>query len=351
MFSDISSTSAIRMNGWNHTSDFCKQKISNGQMIHLLSETTNVCDQDCEYCYTVLLNLDIPHFHSKPLPGELVLEERLELIDEASKLGAVSYDIVGAGEPLLDPYFFRQVEHAVMRGMVPVIFTNGSILGDPNNEKKALIFANRLKDVGATVVVKWHSSDNLLHDSIVRRKHAGLKKDIAIQRLKNLGFNKESPTRLGVDNIIYQKTLAEIPGCLRMCRRENIFLVCSTFIPAGRTQKGNEVAASWKDITTVFEECRKIDESEFGIIHSSSMPYVGFGKTCTQYMGLYVNIQGYGYGCVGMSESYGNVRARSLREMWLERAVFLQKYDGGCPPRQRFYEMLVEFDESKKHFK
>src|SRR3989344_8949263 len=99
MLFDINNTAAIRMRGWHHDGNFCKEHLAQGKLIHLLAETSNVCDQDCEYCYTVLLTLDRPNFHARLLPGELSLEERKSLIDQAVELGAVSYDIVGAGEP------------------------------------------------------------------------------------------------------------------------------------------------------------------------------------------------------------------------------------------------------------
>ncbi len=349
MLLDIHNTAGVRMHGWNHDSDFCKAKIAQGEMIHLLAETSNICDFDCEYCYTVEVTLDNPRFHAKPLVGELSLEKRKSIIDEAVSLGAVSYDIVGAGEPLIDPLFFEQLEYAVSKGLTPIIFTNGSILGNPKFSEK---YAKRLWELGASVVIKWHSKDWSLHDQIVRRKGAAEKRDRAIELLKRIGFNKTSPTRLGIDNIIYQTTTPEIPDCLRMCRGENMFLVCSTYIPSGRTKKGNEKELPFPDLIKLYDECRSIDEKEFGIQHSGSMPYIGYGKTCTQYMGLYVTIQGDTFGCVGKSESYGNVKDYNLVDIWQKRLPLLQKYDGGCPPRQKFHELIEKIDaqEIKKIF-
>lgn len=338
MLSDIENTSPARMRGWHHSAEFCKDHIAAGKMIHLLAETSNVCDQDCEYCYTVLVTINNPDFHHSSLPGELSWEERKLLIDQAVELGAVTYDLVGAGEPLTDKLFLKQVEYASSKGLIPVVFTNGSILGHPVHGER---FARALFELDATVVVKWHSKDHQVHDEIVRRKGAGRKRDNALQLLKRLGFNRCTPTRLGIDNIVYQRTIAEVPDCLRMCREENVFLVCSSFIPSGRTSKGSERESSYEDISRVYEESRVIDEREFGLRHSGSMPYIGYGKTCTQYMGLYVTIQGEVHGCVGQTESYGNLRERPLAKMWQERLPLLRTYDGGCPPRQQYYQQLI----------
>lgn len=335
MLIDISNTAPIRLRGWHYDGAFCKQQISQGKMIHILAETSNICDQDCEYCYTVLLTLDRPNFHSHTLPGELSFEEQKNLIDQAVALGAVSYDIVGAGEPLLDSNFLRQIEYAALKGLIPIVFTNGSILGHKTYGPR---FAQRLWDLGASVVVKWHSANPNIHDAIVKRRGAWERADRAIQLLKQMGFNGTRPTRLGLDNIIYQRTIKEIPDCLRMCRRENTFLVCSTFIPSGRTQTVDAKTSSLQEVTDLYEKCRIIDEEEFGIYHSASMPYCGYGRTCTQYMGLYITIQGEIYGCVGQSEAYGNIRKRRLAEVWRERLPLLSGYDGGCLPRRNFYD-------------
>jgi MoaA/NifB/PqqE/SkfB family radical SAM enzyme len=338
MFTPVLSSdldSSPRMLGWQHSRQDCKSALDRGEMLHLLAETTNRCNQDCEYCYTVLDTVSADEvFHAAPLPGELSLQERIALIDVAADLGAKTYDIVGAGEPLIDPLCLPQIEHAVARGLQPVVFTNGSTLGSPHRGR---FLAQRLWELGATVVVKHHGSADI-HDRIVRRKGAAASRDRSLALLMELGFNACTPTRLGIDNIIYQATLAGIPDCLRWCRANNVYLVCSSFIPSGRTRKATERAADWKELGQVFAKCRKIDAEEFGILHSGKMPFVGSGSACTQYLGLYVTILGEVHGCVGKAETYGNVRNRPMSAMWQDRLPQLRSsFTGGCPPRQQFY--------------
>lgn len=326
------------MFGWNHTRQECQSALDRGEMLHLLAETTNRCDFDCEYCYTVLATVGQDEaFHATTLDGELTLPERLALIDTAADLGVQSYDIVGAGEPLLDPLCLPQIEHAVGRGMRTILFTNGSVL---SSLTKGRAVAERLRELGTTVVVKHHGPAEI-HDRIVRRKGAAARRDHALALLMELGFNAQTPTRLGIDTIVYQATLAGIPDCLRWCRENNVYLVCSSFIPSGRTQKATERAATWEELQDVFRACRRIDAEEFGVRHSGMMPFIGSGSACTQYFGLYVTILGDVHGCVGKMETYGNVRQRALADIWNERLPLLRtSFDGGCPPRQRFYESL-----------
>lgn len=327
-----------RMLSWNYSGQECRHALSQGRMLHLLAETTNRCDFDCEYCYTVLATAtDEEVSHVARLPGELGLSERLALIDAAVALGAKSYDIVGAGEPLLDPFCLERIEHAAKRGMRTTLFTNGSILG---SKIKGQRVAEKLWGLGATVVVKHHGPPDV-HDQIVRKKGAAERCDRALALLMSLGFNQTFPTRLGIDNIIYQATLSEIPESLRWCRENNVYLVCSSFIPSGRTRKATEQAATWLELQEVFEACRRIDAEEFGIHHSGKMPFIGSGCSCTQYLGLYVTILGDVHGCVGKMETYGNIRTRTLGSIWEERLPMLREaFDGGRSPRQRFYESL-----------
>lgn len=328
-----------RMLGWQHNDVASRAALAEGRPLHLLAETSNRCDLDCEYCYTVevLVSGEEVSSHTQVLPGELSLVERLALIDAAAELGAKTYDIVGAGEPLIDPLCLRQLEHAASRGLQPVVFTNGSVLGSRVHGRRV---AERLNELRATVVVKHHG-DAILHDSIVHKPGAAEKRDRAISLLMELGFNAERPTRLGIDNIIYQKTLSSMPDCLRWCRRNNLHLVCSSFIPAGRTQKTDERAATTEELERVMEECQRIDAEEFGLVHSAKLPFLGYGRACTQYLGLYVTIKGLVHGCVGKMEAYGNVRERSLADMWADRLPVLRRsFNGGCPPRRLFLERL-----------
>ncbi len=168
---DMTTTSKYRIRGWHYDQAFQRDHLAQGKMIGIDAETSNICDADCEYCYTVLDHIeDIGdlNFHNKTLPGELTIEERKNVIDQAAELGALTYSIVGAGEPFLDRHLLTQLEYASSKGMIPVVYSNGSVLG--SGTKKAQEIAHRLYDMGASVMIKWHSKNNELHDSILRKK-------------------------------------------------------------------------------------------------------------------------------------------------------------------------------------
>lgn len=339
MFFNLSDLDASpRMLGWHYAAKEVRAALAAGRMLHLVAETSNRCNLNCSYCYTVSTTGALGDRPTKRrLAGELTLKERLQLIDRAAELGARTYDVVGAGEPFLDTYLIEQIEYAVTRGLQPVIFTNGSRLGHPRHGPELV---RRLNELHATVVVKHHGPAEV-HDSIVNRRGSAALRDRAIARLIEAGFNAETPTRLGIDNIVFNKTLANIPDCLRWCRTNNAFLVCSSFIPAGRTHKADEHSVSWAELKALYAACRRLDAEEFGLIHSGHMPFIGSGATCTQYLGLYVTILGDIHGCVGKMENYDNLRSTDLARVWHERVKLLQNsFDGGCPPRQAFYKNI-----------
>ncbi len=153
---------------------------------------------------------------------------------------------------------------------------------------------------------------------------------------------------MGINNVIFNKTIDEIPESMIYCRDNNMAVICSSFIPSGRTKKGSEEQVSAKELQEVFEKVRKIDEEKYGIIHSGLMPFIGQGDTCNEYLGLLITILGDVVGCVGKTEEYGNVKnGYTLKQAWEKRLPLLQKYKGGCPPRQKFYESLEGSDFSK----
>lgn len=320
-----------RMMGWAETLEESRAAVRDGRMLHLSAETSNICNFDCEYCYTVELTATGDEGHAHHLPGELSIGERLDLIARAAELGARSYDVVGAGEPLIDPHCMTQLGLARSFGMQIILFTNGWVLGGPKGEE----LVRELSVLNATVVVKHHG-ETQVHDRVVRRTHAAERRDIAIERLIAAGFNASSPTRLGIDTIVYEATVEDIPRWVRWARERNIYAVCSSFIPAGRT-KGTERAVSFERMQEVLKEVARIDRDEFGLSHSAGLPFVGSGTVCTQTVGLYVNIRGEVYDCVAKETLRGNVRDTPLRDLWLAHIERLQSFNGGCAPRDRVY--------------
>lgn len=316
-------------------------------------DLTNACNLNCPYCYIEEKN----SIRKKRRANELSIEETIIVIDKLHSLGAKTIDLVGAGEPTIDPYFREIVMHIHKLGITTSLFTNGiKISKEPE-------FIDFLFDYDVTVILKLNSFDPEVQDIVAGKK--GYAKDMryALDLLIERGFNLSSPTRLSVNTIAFQGNLKELPEIHRFCRDRNIYPMTGDFIPTGRTEAGEFVApASLVGMSEMEQkrakellqplnssqrmylrnELQKID-NEFGIEHSGCPSYYG-GSICTQQIGLYVDIEGNIWPCVArgiirdgkmQNGLLGNVRnGDSIENIWNTHPYFKKVrtgFNGSCP--------------------
>ncbi len=79
---------------------------------------TNACNLRCQHCYQSA---------SKPLPDELSLKEKLDVIDQLSENDVVALAFSG-GEPVMGADFFEVVSYASSKNMFISVATNGTLL-------------------------------------------------------------------------------------------------------------------------------------------------------------------------------------------------------------------------------
>jgi radical SAM protein with 4Fe4S-binding SPASM domain len=291
------------MAGW----DFPKEKVNearrNGKMLMLYMDTTAACDLHCIYCQAR---------SGRPLPNELSLEERIDVIDQALSLGCETIHIAGQGEPTIDPLFWDCVEYIRRRGILPLIFTHGMHITDAS--------ARRLFNLGTSIIIKVHSFDAENQDWLVGIRDYTKRRDEAIQALFNIGFNSSHPTRIGADTVITQQNTNEIPDIFRWARQNNVFPEIKTLLSAHRGASKftkEKMAVSPQDIRELYHALLKIDQDEFGYTWTPRPPYVAW--YCDfYYYHMYVNIVGDIMPCVGftLEKPLGNTRENSLAEVW-----------------------------------
>jgi radical SAM protein with 4Fe4S-binding SPASM domain len=88
-------------------------------------DLTHRCNLRCIHCY-LGPQTSSPAIH----PGELKTEQVLSLLDEITEAGCLFLLITG-GEPLLRKDFPRIYTHAKRNGLIPTIFTNGTLINEP----------------------------------------------------------------------------------------------------------------------------------------------------------------------------------------------------------------------------
>lgn len=79
---------------------------------------TNACNLRCKHCYQSA---------SKPLPDELNLDEKKDIIDQLAENDVVALAFSG-GEPLMAPDFFEIASYASHNNMYVTLATNGTLL-------------------------------------------------------------------------------------------------------------------------------------------------------------------------------------------------------------------------------
>jgi len=302
------------------------------KMLLIDVETSNICNLACPYCFR-----DVYGGH-KELARELDIEERLDLLRQAKKLGCETIKITGAGEPLIDKYLFEMVECANRLGMKVMSFTNGMVI-----DKE---MAERLAKAGVSIIVKCNSMKPEIEDKMVGRKGYAEIRNQAIQYLMDAGLNKKKPTTLGMDAVITKVNMDDILNQLEFCRKNNIFPLFRPFMPIGGASKLKDWEISREETVRIFRKAREMDRKKFGLEYKMILPYVG-GVWCRQlHYALYVNILGEAYACTGSRIKLGNIREQTLAQIWnSERARKIRDtpYES-CPMREAYWRGDKNYD-------
>jgi len=304
---------------------------------------TGNCLHDCFFCFT------------DKRKKTLALEEIKGVINQAADLGFKGIDYLGEGEPTLDKDFERIIEQTSAKGIVPVVFTDGAtklkdegllmkifhfFTGNGENKK----FAQRLYDSGASVCPKCDSLFNRDYQNWVVGDKKGRyfdERNEAIERLIERQFNQnqlDGTTRLGFDMVVTKRNVDEVEQTLRYCRDRNIFIVFSTYLPAGRCAKNgfdDSLRLSQEELTKMRETVKRVD-AEYGFNHPIYNNFATF--PCVEFVQIYGN--GRVSPCPGNETVVGNIQRDSLKTLAERiREQFpchrLENLDGNCFYRPR----------------
>jgi MoaA/NifB/PqqE/SkfB family radical SAM enzyme len=174
---------------------------------------SNRCNLKCIYCYAGTL---------KPLPNELTCDEQMSVVSQAKALGARMAIMCGDAEPLMDPSLLPIVAHCCANGMVCVVVSNGTVLGDDHLARSVHgmdggAVTRSLYEHGAALLLKMDSADAATYEQIVGVKRAHARFQTAVDRVVAAGFNRGerrgdvTVTRLAFSGVVMKDTLDQVP--------------------------------------------------------------------------------------------------------------------------------------------
>jgi len=341
----------VIIKGWDISKEEYKRAHQEGRLVKLLIELSNICNLSCPSCFTKRVKGSFNDKRKKRLSNEMLYMTQIQLLEEACRLGVKTVDIVGAGEPTLDPHFQEIVEKINDLGMYVVVFTHGA--------SRLLENISNFKDKKISLFFKLWSRKRKLQDRYVAGSISNYskKRDENLERFILNGFNEGEDimldgieyktTRLGADILVMRSNYNEILDIFRFTRNNNIMPLIKTYIPQGpthfsqienlgiysseRLKKLKEEEISQEEMFELRKKLIDIDSKEYGILELKT--FYPQAVKCTQSVAsLYATITGEIRSCVGTDIVYGvyEPKKNMLEKIIKKRR---EKVGFGCLPR------------------
>lgn len=339
----------MTMAGWEFSEVSVREAVCGERLLNPSLDLGNPCNLNCPYCFIE------EKFSGRKVrkDGELTFNEIRGVLEDLIDGGAETINLVGAGEPTIDPQFREVVEFVRSKGVRTVLFTNGVRLSQDRD------LVHFLAGSEVTVVLKYNSMCARVQDAVVGQKGYTKSRDLALRFLEEEGFNRGLPTRLAFDTLVFKGNVLELPFLYAWCQSKNIEALMAEFIPTGRTANGSVVGAAAlesveQDLRQIAEEAlQPITQTErewllstlepigggAGVVGATESAYYGGGQ-CTQSLGVYVDILGRVWPCVARSSPgrgavpLGSIRAGDkASDIWKRSPVMKRVragFDGGC---------------------
>lgn len=329
----ISGTFYNQIAGWWFEDQQILDASSQGRLLTLDLDIGKACDLACPFCFAETQCPSTKGYVKR------TVHRAKQILDEAKALGCRSIKIVGAGEPFLFPGLLEVLEYCQSINITPVIFTGGHVLGNDTKAKKifghsgiktALGLAQRVADLGCSVIVKFLTFDaNLQHELVGNPNFDFVSdRDQGIINLIKVGLNSGTPTRLGVDCLLLKSNIDEAVELFSFWNSLNVFCVLNTSMECGRTESARhnpEVVSSdeaLKVAVALYRYCL-----ERGIPFDRKISPYFCSPVCSQLNhGLFIGDNNDIKACPG-GPSIGTYAAGELATIW-ENNPFRVRYAG-----------------------
>ena len=230
--------------------NFSKKEIEEAEkkngILQLNLFTKAKCNAKCDICYTSDL------IKNRDAESELRLEETLNIIVQAKKIGAKAVFIAGAGEPFLDDNLLGIVHYCKEQGLDLIIFTNGICL-----ENDETLINKIEKYDNLRFICKWWSVNSETNNELIGVKNAyKYDKEIInnnvveipcyIIRLMNHNI------KIAIETVARPENFDELDRIIKFTEEKGIPLVLETVFCEGN--------ACGKDISLTSDQNEKIQD-------------------------------------------------------------------------------------------
>ncbi len=289
---------------------------------------TRRCNLACEHCY-----LDASPFCDRQ--GELTTSECLAVVDQIAAASPGALLILSGGEPLLRTDLFRIARYATDQGLATVVGTNGTLLTEAVAEKLAAS--------GVTgVAVSIDSVEARRHDAFRRMSGAWRGGMDAMKALRAQGLPFVVQTTVTADN------QGEVPGLAELAlnmgaRAFNLYFL----VPTGRGRYVSNISP--QESERLLEVLTELESRYQGnlIVSAKCMPqyqrlllergpatlpprgYQGGGGCPAAINYCAIAPTGDVLPCPYLPVSGGNLRERSLADIWSSSDVFRRLRERG----------------------
>ncbi len=280
---------------------------------HAVWELTNRCNGNCIHCGSE---------SGISRKNELTEEEALKLCDELHELGCKHVGIIG-GEFFLCAYWEKVTKKLRDLGIAVAHLTNGILLNDENIQ--------RLKNLEIKIISVSIDGTEETHNYL--RGVPGLYKK-AINNIKNA---QKEGFRVGINTALSKRNINELPELFKLMEELNISTWQIQGVEDfGRANKNPELSLTIEDFYNIHKQVAEFRKNTSVNIclgdnmgHFTSFEHLVRNSPFTGCVAGRLNIgieaNGNIRGCLslrGDENVVGNIRERSLTELWNDPEVF-----------------------------
>lgn len=271
------------------TIDLSRRKTDDLVFIGLF--TTRLCNLNCIYCF---------EDSGKADENELSKKEKLDIISNASDMGAKVLFIPGAGEPLLGKDTDSMIELAYSHQMTTILYSNATLI---NIDRSRFFYEH---DV--TPILKLESLKPETHDYLTNTKGSFEQAMRGIENLLDAGYRDidDNVTRIGISCLYTSRNIEGILDIYHYCSKNNIKLIPDVLRFHGRAK--NKI----KELIVEPERIRQIQK----IIERESKGNVSTAACICRQYGITIDHVGEARYCTEMpTNDIGSIRDYSLRTL------------------------------------